>query len=215
LRKPATSNENAHDQAAARDVKRCSWAGTDPLYCAYHDDEWGVPVHDDKKLFEMLVLEGFQAGLSWITILRRRENFRRAFSQWDWEKVARYADRDTRRLLADSGIIRNRLKIAAAINNARRFIDIRDKFGSFDRYIWRFTDGKTLYPRRAYRSWKDVPARSPISDALSRDLRQHGFSFVGSVIVYAHMQATGMVHDHHRGCYKCLFGQKDSNTHSH
>ena len=182
---------------------RCSWAGSDPVYCAYHDNEWGVPVHDDKKLFEMLILEGFQAGLSWITILKRREQFRKAFDNWDWNAIARYGKRDVARLMSNQAIIRNRLKIVSAINNAKRFIETRKEFGTFSRYMWRFTDNKTLLPKRPYKSWKDIPARTPLSDAMSADLKKRGFTFVGSIICYSHMQAVGMVNDHIKGCFKC------------
>jgi DNA-3-methyladenine glycosylase I len=185
-----------------KNVKRCDWAGSDPLYIDYHDREWGTPVHDERKHYEMLTLEGFQAGLSWITILRRREHFRKAFAGWDWNKVAKFTDEDVARLLADPGIIRNRLKIAAAINNARRFNEVRKEFGSFDRYIWQFTGNKTLRPRNAVRSFRELPTHSPESDAMSRDLKKRGFSFVGTVICYAHMQSIGMVDDHQQGCFR-------------
>lgn len=181
---------------------RCDWAGDDPLYCDYHDNEWGVPVHDDRKLFEMLILEGFQAGLSWITILRKREAFRRAFRDWDWTRVARFGERDIRRLLADPGIVRNRRKIEAAIRNARAFERVREEFGTFDRYIWRFTGGKTLRPARRATCFAELPAHTAESDAMSRDLKKRGFSFVGTVICYAHMQATGMVDDHQAQCFR-------------
>ncbi len=185
-----------------RSLPRCDWAGTDPLYCAYHDEEWGVACHDDRRLFEMLILEGFQAGLAWITILRKRENFRRAFGNWDWNTIARYGRRDVARLMKDAGIIRNRLKIEAAIRNARAFIRVREEFGSFDTYVWGFTGGKTVRrPRRAKR-FADLPTHSPQSDAMSKDLKKRGFSFVGTVICYAHMQATGMVDDHLAGCWR-------------
>jgi len=185
-------------------IKRCDWAGDDPLYCAYHDNEWGVPCHDDRKLFEMLVLEGFQAGLSWITILRKRENFRKAFHHWDWNKIARYGPKDVERLMRDPGIVRNRLKIQAAITNARAFIKVREEFGTFAAYMWRFTNNTTVrrYPRA--RRFKDLPTHSPHSDAMSRDLKKRGFSFVGTVICYAHMQAVGMVDDHLEGCWKAV-----------
>ena len=180
---------------------RCWWCGEDPLYCAYHDTEWGVPVHDDRKIFEMLVLEGFQAGLSWLTILRKRENFRKAFKNFDPPKVARFGTAEVRRLLRDAGIIRNRLKIAGAITNARRFLEVQKEFGSFDRYIWRFTGNRTLrHPNGVTRT--TLKATSPESDALSKDLKQRGFRFVGSTVCYAHMQATGMVDDHVEGCFK-------------
>ncbi|HMD68159.1 MAG TPA: DNA-3-methyladenine glycosylase I [Chitinivibrionales bacterium] len=186
-----------------KQLARCSWAGTDPVYLAYHDNEWGVPVHDDKKLFEFLTLEGFQAGLSWITILKRRDNFRKAFDNWDWDAISRYSGRDVKRLMADAGIIRNRLKIVSTINNAKRFIEVRKEFGTFSNYMWRFTDNKTLLPKRPYKAWKDIPARTGISDAMSEDLKKRGFTFVGSVICYSHMQAVGMVNDHVKGCFRC------------
>ena len=184
-------------------VKRCPWAGNDPDYIAYHDNEWGVAVHDDIKLFEMLVLEGFQAGLSWLTILRKRPAFRIAFCQWDVHRVARFTEKDIRRLLENDGIVRNRLKIQSAITNARRFIDVAGEYGTFDNFIWKFTEGKTLTPSKAYSSWKNVPCKTPISDAMSKDLKKRGFSFVGSVICYSFMQTIGMVDDHVRGCFKC------------
>jgi DNA-3-methyladenine glycosylase I len=179
---------------------RCGWCGTDPLYVAYHDTEWGVAVHDDRTLFEFLVLEGAQAGLSWITILRKREAYRRAFGGFDAEKVARYGRRQIERLLADPGIVRNRLKIEAAIGNAQRFLDVREAYGSFDAYIWRFVDGRPIVNR--WKTLKQVPATTRESDALSRDLKGRGFKFVGSTICYAHMQATGMVNDHLVGCFR-------------
>jgi len=185
-----------------KNVKRCDWAGSDPLYCAYHDDEWGVPVHDDRLLFEFLVLEGFQAGLSWITILRKRAAFRRAFDRFDWEKVARFDGRRAAALLADPSIVRNRLKIRAAVENAKRFIAVRGEFGSFDRYVWQFTGNKTMRPRRRAATFKQLPCRSPESDELSRDLKRRGFSFVGSTICYSFMQAVGMVDDHLAGCFR-------------
>jgi len=172
---------------------RCPWPTTE-LYLAYHDQEWGVPLHDDRRLYEFLVLEGAQAGLSWLTILNKRENYRRAFDGFDPGKVARYGARKVAALLADPGIVRNRLKIASAIRNARAFLAVQRGFGSFDRYIWQFTGGRPI--QNAWRSIKQVPARTPESDAMSRDLRERGFKFVGSTICYAHMQATGMVNDH-------------------
>ncbi len=190
--------------ANALNRPRCDWAGVDPLYIAYHDNEWGIPVHDDRKLFEMLILEGFQAGLSWITILRRREQFRRAFDNWEWEKIARYGQRDIQRLLSDSGIIRNRLKINAAVANARAFMRVREQFGSFDAYIWGFTNRQTIKPKKRAGSFKELPTHTPESDAMSRDLKKRGFSFVGSVICYAHMQATGMVDDHQKHCFRAI-----------
>jgi DNA-3-methyladenine glycosylase I len=193
-----------------RTVPRCHWAGSDPDYVAYHDREWGVPVHDDRKHFEMLTLEGFQAGLSWLTILKRRRHFRRAFANWDWNKVARFTAADIRRLMGNRGIIRNRLKITAAVNNAKRFIEVRTEFGSFDRYIWSFTHYKTIFPKCPVRHFKDLPTHSPESDALSRDLKKRGFSFVGTVICYAHMQAIGMVNDHLAGCFKRAVRRRSS-----
>ena len=178
-------------------------AGADPLYCDYHDNEWGIPVRDDKRLFEMLILEGFQAGLSWITILKRRENFRKAFDNWDWNKIARYNAAKIASLLSDKSIIRNRLKIASAINNAKRFIEVRKEFGAFGKYMWKFTDNTTIIPARPYKTWKAIPARTPLSDAMSADLKKRGFTFVGSIICYSHMQAVGMVNDHVAGCFKC------------
>lgn len=177
---------------------RCAWAGTDPLYIKYHDEEWGVPLHDDRRLFEMLTLEGAQAGLSWITILRKRPAYRKAFDNFDPKKVARYDARKKRALLADAGIVRNRLKIDAAITNARAFLGVQQEFGSFDAYIWRFVGGAPLVNRR--KTMKDVPATTPESDAMSKDLKARGFRFVGSTICYAFMQATGMVDDHIDGC---------------
>ncbi len=179
---------------------RCGWCGTDPLYVAYHDTEWGVPVHDDRLLFEFLILEGAQAGLSWITILKKREAYRRAFAGFDAEKVARFGPRQVARLLADAGIVRNRLKIEAAINNAQRFLAVQEEFGSFDEYVWRFVDGRPIVNR--WKTLKQVPASTPASDALSKDLKTRGFKFVGSTICYAHMQATGMVNDHLAGCFR-------------
>ena len=180
--------------------KRCAWAGADPLYVAYHDEEWGVPVHDDRVLFEFLLLEGAQAGLSWITILRKRAAYRRAFDQFDPRKVARYDKRKVAALLADAGIVRNRAKIESAVKNARAFLDVQAEFGSFDAYQWRFVDGRPVQNRR--RTMKEIPARSAQSDALSKDLKSRGFSFVGSTIIYAHMQAVGMVNDHLVDCFR-------------
>ena len=167
---------------------------------AYHDTEWGVPLHDDRGLFEFLVLEGMQAGLSWATILRKRENFRKAFSGFDARRVAGYGAKDVQRLLEDPGIIRNRLKIEAAINNARRFLEVQKEFGSFDRYIWGFVEGKPI--RNRFRTLSELPSRTPLSDRISKDLKSRGFKFTGSTIVYAHMQATGMVNDHMVHCFR-------------
>jgi DNA-3-methyladenine glycosylase I len=185
---------------AADGKRRCAWSGSDPLYIAYHDGEWGVPSHDDRQLFEMLILEGAQAGLSWITILRKRENYRLAFANWDAEKIARFSARDVARLMADPGIVRNRLKIAAAIDNARAFLEVRSEFGSFDRYLWSFVGGAAIQNKR--RGLGDIPARSSESDAMSRDLKKRGFRFVGTTICYAFMQATGMVNDHVVSCFR-------------
>jgi DNA-3-methyladenine glycosylase I len=180
--------------------ERCPWAGEDPLYVRYHDEEWGVPVHDDRLLFEFLVLEGAQAGLSWITILRKRENYRKAFARFDPRKVARFGAAEEKRLLADEGIVRNRLKISAAIDNARAFLAVQDELGSADRLLWSFTGGK---PRRnRWRSGRDVPAQTPESEAMSKELRRRGFRFVGPTICYAFMQAVGMVDDHLVGCFR-------------
>jgi DNA-3-methyladenine glycosylase I len=180
--------------------RRCPWCGDDPLYVAYHDEEWGVPQHDDRVLFEFLILEGAQAGLSWITILRKRENYRRAFDGFDVAKIARYGDAEVARLLADPGIVRNRLKINASIANARAFLEVQREFGSFDAYLWHFVDGRPI--RNAWRRIEDLPATSPVSDALSKDLKRRGFKFVGSTICYSLMQAVGLVNDHLAGCFR-------------
>ncbi len=179
---------------------RCPWAETDPLYLRYHDEEWGVPVHDDRKLFEFLTLESAQAGLSWITVLRKRENYKRAFADFDPHKIAAFTEKKVERLLQNPGIVRNRLKIAAAINNAACFLKVQEEFGSFDAYSWRFVDGKPLVNAR--RSLDELPAVTPESDKFSKDLKKRGFKFVGSTIVYAHMQACGMVNDHLVDCYR-------------
>jgi len=179
---------------------RCDWAGTDPLYIQYHDTEWGVPEHDDRKLFEMLVLDGAQAGLSWLTILKKRENYRRAFDHFDARKVARYGEREIRALLADAGIVRNRLKIGSAIRNAQAFLRVQKEAGSFDAYLWSFVGGRTLTGAR--RTLSDIPARTPESDAMSGDLKKRGFTFVGSTICYAIMQAAGLVNDHLVSCFR-------------
>lgn len=179
---------------------RCGWCGTDPLYIAYHDKEWGVPVHDDRTLFEFLVLEGAQAGLSWITILRKREAYREAFDEFDPEKVARYDRRKLERLLQNPGIVRNRLKIESAVKNARAFLKVQEEFDGFARYQWGFVGGKPLTNRREALS--QIPARTEVSDAFSKDLKKRGFNFVGSTIIYAHMQAVGMVNDHIVSCFR-------------
>ncbi len=181
-------------------MERCGWATKDPVYIRYHDEEWGIPVHDDQKLFEFLILEGAQAGLSWITILKRRQGYEKAFAGFDVEKVAGFSSEKIEEILLDPGIIRNRLKVAAAVANARAFIKIREEFGSFDAYSWRFVDGKQKI--NAFKNLKDIPATSKESDAFSKDLKQRGFKFVGSTIVYAHMQAVGMVNDHLVSCFR-------------
>jgi DNA-3-methyladenine glycosylase I len=179
---------------------RCLWAGEDPLYVAYHDAEWGTPVHDELRHFEFLVLEGAQAGLSWITILRKRDAYRAAYRGFDPARVARFGARDVERLLGDAGIVRNRAKIASSINNARRFREVQKEFGSFDAYLWSWTKGRPVDNR-----WKEqsaVPPRSELSDAVSRDLKARGFSFVGSTIIYSHLQAVGVVNDHLLSCFR-------------
>ena len=185
-------------------MKRCDWVNDDPLYQDYHDLEWGVPVHDDNRMFEFIILESFQAGLSWYTILKKRENFRRAFAGFDFNKVAAFNDIDEERLMSDAGIIRNRQKIKAAINNAIRYIEIREEFGDFCSYFWAFTDGKVI--QNKWKNMTDVPATTPLSDRISKDLKKRGFKFVGSTTIYAHMQACGMVNDHQTDCprYKDL-----------
>jgi len=175
-------------------LTRCAWVGADPLYVAYHDEEWGVPVHDDRLLFEFLVLEGAQAGLSWLTILRKREAYRKAFADFDPVTVAGFGSADVERLLADTGIVRNRLKVESAISNARAFTAVQEESGSFDAYVWRFVDGETIH--NEWRSLGDIPAKTVEAEHLSADLKRRGFRFVGPTIMYAHMQATGMVNDH-------------------
>ena len=180
--------------------KRCGWCLGDPLYEAYHDEEWGVPLHDDQKLFEFLTLETFQAGLSWITVLRKRENFRRAFDDFDYVKVAAYSPAKIEALMGNAGIIRNRLKIKAAITNAQAFLDIRGTHGSFDTFIWKYVEGVPI--KNAWSDYKMAPANTALSDRISTDLKKYGFKFVGSTVIYAHMQATGMVNDHEVGCFR-------------
>jgi DNA-3-methyladenine glycosylase I len=187
-------------QALSGARPRCAWAGDDPLMVAYHDDEWGVPSHDDRHLFEMLILEGAQAGLSWTTILRKRAGYRAAFDDFDADRVARFSAARVAKLLRDPGIVRNRAKIEAAVANARAALTIRDEFGSLDRYLWSFTGGKPIVNRR--RSMKDIPATSAESDAMSKALKARGCKFVGPTICYAFMQATGMVDDHVSGCWR-------------
>ncbi|PKA82679.1 DNA-3-methyladenine glycosylase I [Ulvibacter sp. MAR_2010_11] len=180
--------------------QRCTWCGEDPLYVAYHDNEWGVPVFDDATLFEFLILETFQAGLSWITILRKRENFRKAFDNFDYKKIAAYKHPKIDKLLQDSGIIRNKLKIHSAVSNAVAFMEVQKEFGSFSKYIWGFTNGKPI--KNKLNAHSEIPANTPLSDTISKDLKKRGFKFVGTTVVYAHMQATGMVNDHLVSCFR-------------
>ena len=179
---------------------RCAWCSDDPLYQAYHDTEWGVPVHDDRTLFEFLTLEGAQAGLSWLTILRKRKNYRRAFDNFDIQRITRYTEHDTQRLLADPGIVRNRLKIASTIGNARATLAVQAQYGSLDSYLWQFVDGQPIINH--WRSLSEVPASTPVSDAMSKALKRLGFKFVGTTICYAFMQAVGMVNDHTVDCFR-------------
>ena len=187
-------------QKMSRQIKRCKWAGKDPLYIEYHDKQWGVPVYEDAKIFEFLLLETFQAGLSWITILRRRENFRTAFDNFDFQKIANYSDEKLEDLRQDAGIIRNRLKIKAAKTNAIAFMEVQKEFGTFSKYIWSFLDGKPI--KNAFKTMSDLPANTQLSDKISKDLKNRRFKFVGSTIVYAHMQAMGMVNDHTIDCFR-------------
>lgn len=179
---------------------RCAWCGSDPIYVAYHDDEWGVPVHDDRRLFEFLVLEGAQAGLSWLTILKKRENYRAAFDSFDVERIAHYGRRDIARLLQDPGIVRNRLKIEAAIRNARGVLAIREEYETLDAFLWRYVDGTPV--QNTWKSMADLPAQTKASDQMSKDLKRRGFNFVGSTICYAFMQAVGLVNDHTADCFR-------------
>lgn len=198
--------ENINDMCPEVDsnpLARCPWCGNDPLYIAYHDKEWGVPLYDDPKLFELLVLEGAQAGLSWITVLRKRENYRKAFEGFDIERVASYTETDVGRLLADPGIIRNRLKIGSAIKNAKAVLDIQKEFGSFSDFLWRYVNHTPLI--NAWDDISQIPARTELSDQISRDLKKRGFNFVGSTICYAYMQSMGMVNDHLRSCFRYDF----------
>lgn len=181
-------------------TNRCPWCGTDPLYVEYHDKEWGVPVYDDQILFEFLILESFQAGLSWITILRKRENFRKAFDDFNYKKIAIYPESKIQSLLQNEGIIRNKLKVRAAVTNAQAFMEVQKEFGSFSNYIWGFVDGKPI--KNNLKSLKDAPATTALSDKISKDLKKRGFKFMGSTVVYAHMQATGMVNDHLADCFR-------------
>jgi DNA-3-methyladenine glycosylase I len=179
---------------------RCEWCGGDPLYVAYHDNEWGIPIHDDQILFEFLILEGAQAGLSWLTILKKRENYRKAFHSFDCERIANYTTADVKRLLSDSGIVRNRLKIESAIKNARGVLDIQAEFGSLDSYLWRYVDRTPK--QNAWKSMSELPVKTDVSDMMSRELKKRGFNFVGSTICYAFMQAVGMVNDHTIDCFR-------------
>lgn len=181
-------------------MKRCKWAGSDPLYQRYHDKEWGVPVHSDRKLFEFIILEGAQAGLSWITVLKKRKAYREAFDKFDYNRIAKYNERKVKQLLNNPGIIRNQLKVRSAIKNAKAFIEIRKEFGTFNKYIWQFVDNKPVQYR--WKSMKELPATSALSDEISKDLKNRGFNFVGSTIIYAYMQATGMVNDHTTDCFR-------------
>ncbi len=180
--------------------QRCSWCENNPLYIKYHDEEWGLPVKNDAKLFEFLILETFQAGLSWLTVLKKRENFRKAFDYFDYLKVAKYDEKKFNSLLQDAGIIRNKLKIRATITNAQAFIKIQEEFGSFSNYIWGFTDGKVI--KNNWKTLAEIPAKTTLSDTISKDLKKRGFKFVGSTIIYAHLQATGMVNDHLISCFR-------------
>lgn len=180
--------------------QRCAWCQGDSLYEAYHDEEWGVPVYDDSKLFEFLILETFQAGLSWITVLRKRENFRKAFDGFNYKKIAQYQQSKIDQLLQNTGIIRNKLKVNATVTNAQAFIKIQEEFGSFSKYIWGFTDGKPI--KNTFKTINNIPANTALSDTISKDLKKRGFKFVGSTVVYAHMQATGMVNDHETSCFR-------------
>lgn len=183
-----------------KNMNRCDWCGTDQLYIKYHDEEWGVPVHDDRKHFEFLVLESAQSGLSWLTILRKRENYRIAYDDFDPEKVAKYGEAKINELLSNAGIIRNRAKIESSVNNAQRFLEIQKEFGSFDSYIWGFTDRKPVV--NSYQSISEIPATSELSDKIAKDLKKRGFKFLGSVTVYSHIQATGLVNDHIDTCFR-------------
>lgn len=183
-----------------QNISRCDWAGNDPLYQKYHDEEWGIPVYDDAKLFEFLILETFQAGLSWITILRKRENFRQAFDQFDYNKIANYNTIKESELINNQDIIRNKLKIKAAISNAKAFLEIQEEFGSFSTYIWTFVDGSPI--QNNFNSHKEIPANTPLSDTISSDMKKRGFKFVGTTVMYAHMQACGIVNDHLTNCFR-------------
>lgn len=181
-------------------AKRCSWADHHPLMSEYHDHEWGVPVHDDRVHFEFLILEAAQAGLSWLTVLKKRENYREAFANFDFSKVAKFGEADVRRLMQNAGIIRNQLKIRSSIENAKRVLEVRGEFGTFDKYLWSFTGGKQV--RHAIRSIKDLKPSTELSDAVSKDLKKRGFRFVGTTVIYAHLQAVGVVNDHESKCFR-------------
>lgn len=183
-----------------RKIKRCAWVGNDPLYIKYHDSEWGIPVIDDDKLFEFLVLETFQAGLSWLTILKKRENFRKAFDNFDYKKIALFNDGKYEKLLQNEGIIRNKLKIKATISNARKFMKIQNEFGSFSNYIWKFVNHKPIVNK--FKTINEIPAKTNLSEKIGKDLKKRGFKFVGPTVIYAHMQATGMVNDHTIDCFR-------------
>jgi len=184
----------------AKQLRRCGWGESNPMYLRYHDEEWGVPVHNDRRLFEMLILEGTQAGLSWLIVLRKREEYRKAFDNFDASRIARYTEKKVRKLLLNSGIIRNRLKITAAIDNAKAFLKVQKEFGSFDKFLWSFVGGAPRQNR--FKRLREIPSRTPQSDAMSRELKKRGFRFVGSTICYAFMQAVGMVNDHLVSCYR-------------
>jgi DNA-3-methyladenine glycosylase I len=194
------SDPGGTEQLTEPGLKRCAWVGAEPLYLAYHDHEWGVPVHDDRLLFEFLVLEGAQAGLSWLTILKKRDGYRGAFAGFDPEKVARFAPADIDRLLSDPSIVRNRLKVESAVTNAQAFLRVQEGFGSFDEYVWRFVDGETIQNR--WGTIAEIPVKTAEAELLSADLKRRGFRFVGPTIMYAHMQATGMVNDHTVECHR-------------
>jgi DNA-3-methyladenine glycosylase I len=200
----STATDSARGDASGRETRatptRCAWVGEEPIYVAYHDEEWGVPVHDDRLLFEFLVLEGAQAGLSWLTVLKKRESYRKAFAGFEPAKVAAFGLGDVDRLLGDAGIVRNRSKVESAISNARAFLAVQEEFGSFDAYVWRFANGETI--QNEWRSIGDIPAKTVEAEQLSADLRRRGFRFVGPTVVYAHMQATGMVNDHAVDCFR-------------
>ena len=181
-------------------IKRCNWSVSDPIYIKYHDKEWGVPVHNDRKLFEMIVLDGAQAGLSWLTILKKRENYRKAFDNFNVKKVAKYDKRKVAQLLKNDGIVRNKLKVESAVTNAKAFLKVKEEFGTFDKYIWKFVNGKTKV--NSWKELKQIPATSPESDEMSKDLKSRGFKFVGSTICYAFMQAAGIVNDHTVDCFR-------------